>query len=107
MELVPMPSRISVGARVPASAGRASFAQIRRQTYQGAPPNAKPGAAQRAPDFVLSEVTQPCEFGPIGSLSSENGASREVRREGSPVSIPKCGLHPRRTALLTRLPRAM
>src|SRR6185312_3727155 len=107
MELIPMRSCISVGGRVPASAGRASFAQIRRQTYLAAPPNAKPGAAQRAPDFVLSELSQPCEFGPMGSLSSENGAAREVRREGSPVSIPKCGLHPRRTALLTPLPRAI
>src|SRR6185312_9838709 len=106
MKLIPMRSCISVGARVPASAGRASFAQIRRQTYLAAPPNAKPGAAQHAPDFVLSELTQPCEFGPMGSLSSESGVAPAVRREGSLGAIPKCGLHPRRTALLARLRRA-
>src|SRR5206468_10448502 len=95
-ELIPMRSCISAGARVPASGGRASFAQIRRQTCLAVPTNAKPGAAQRAPDFVLSELTQPCEFGSMESVSSESDAVREVRREGSPGAIPKCGPHPRR-----------
>jgi hypothetical protein len=85
---------ISVGGRVPASGDRASFAQIRRQTCQAPPANAKPVAVQHAPDFVLSELTQPCESGPMESLSSESDAVREVRREGSPGAIPNAGCIP-------------
>src|ERR1043166_4613900 len=89
-----MRSCISAGARVPASGGRASFAQIRRQTCLAVPTNAKPGAAQRAPDFVLSELTQPCEFGSMESVSSESDAVREVRREGtSRAVLLGCGPH--------------
>jgi len=59
-----MRSRISVGERVPAAGGRASSAQMRRQTCLVPLTNAKRGAAQLSPDFVLSELTQRSKFDP-------------------------------------------